>query len=227
MLNPRYQSSLSKPPRAICAMVVPKPSEKLIWNECPPARISMREAAVGDARVVAEPRRHFGDEVQLRPDAEPAAETDDERVVVVAGHEIERSSCCRSRSAATYTAPCASELPRDDGADRGRVDLLEVVPAFDGHDDVDADRQRLRSAGTTAAARRTESSCRSCGGRRPACRSGSRSDTRGRSAPPPSVPKPSASRSPKLPCAERTREAVRHAERAARTSACAASSEAR
>src|SRR3954453_15426620 len=103
MLNPMNHECWAKsmPPLwASCPRDVPKPLEILIWNRWPPDRASMpelvctahgwwprtgldAEAGLPPALLVApEARRDFPNQGDDRPDADTAAETKHERVVI-------------------------------------------------------------------------------------------------------------------------------------------------
>ena len=107
MLKPMNQVSSPTPPRAICASVVPKPFEKFSWKLWPPGALLDAEAGVDRVGIVADARRRFGDDVESRPNPNPAADADDERAVVVDAPRSAACWCCSPRSGA--------HTPRRDG----------------------------------------------------------------------------------------------------------------
>src|SRR3954469_119039 len=98
-----------------------------------------REAHMRDAWPVAELGRPLGDNVDGRADAEPRAEADDERAVVV--DQLARLAVGvvdPDRLRVDRTVP--AQLARDHRADRRRVAVVEVVGALNRAERVDTDR---------------------------------------------------------------------------------------
>src|SRR6185503_19847416 len=99
------------------------------------------ETGVDRIRLVAEPRRRFSDEVHGRANAEPSAEADDERVVVVDQLAWVRVGVVDPDRVCVQRA-VTSDGPRDDGANRRGIAVAEVIGAFGGGDEVHSHRAR-------------------------------------------------------------------------------------
>ena len=226
MLKPRYQLSLVTPPRATCANVVPKLFEKFNWKRVPAGPLLDGEAHVRDVGRVAEPRRRFGDQVHGRPHTQPSAHADDEGAVVV--HELARQLVgVVDPDRLGVDRSVAPERAGNRCADRRRVAVAEVVRSLDGH------RARRSSTGrpcpclTTLMlaekldrpiARPVNADLRAAHDAEPVLESDLRAVVDAECV---------RQQVAEITLAQRTREAVRHPERARRTAASAAWSAAR